>query len=330
MWVALSELEHLRFAWPIAFALLAVPVAVAILQGRPGSAPSLVFSSTASILALSKKTKKRPGLLRISLPFLTLVLTTVALARPQIVQRISSAKYSGVDIMLVLDATPTMLAQDFTIGGEPASRVDAVVYLAREFVRSRPHDRIGMLFFAAYPLLLSPPTLNHDWLEKSLTRVEVRDATAIGSAIASAANQLKDSTAKSKLIVVLTDGDNNYGRIEPRTAAEAAGALGIQVYAIGIGSDHPVPIPGYGYAQAILNDGLLRDVARLSHGQYFRARGTEDLKKTFAEIDRLEKSDYSSEEHEDIKELYEPPALASLMTLAGGFLLTYGLSRRFP
>jgi Ca-activated chloride channel family protein len=298
--------------------------------GSPGQRALLGVFIDGFHPGVEQKDEERPGLLRISLPFLTLVLTTVALARPQIVQRISSAKYSGVDIMLVLDATPTMLAQDFTIGGEPASRVDAVVYLAREFVRSRPHDRIGMLFFAAYPLLLSPPTLNHDWLEKSLTRVEVRDATAIGSAIASAANQLKDSTAKSKLIVVLTDRDNNYGRIEPRTAAEAAGALGIQVYAIGIGSDHPVPIPGYGYAQAILNDGLLRDVARLSHGQYFRARGTEDLKKTFAEIDRLEKSDYSSEEHEDVKELYEPPALASLMTLAGGFLLTYGLTRRFP
>ncbi len=155
----------------------------------------------------------RPGLLRISLPFLTLVLTTVALARPQIVQRISSAKYSGVDIMLVLDATPTMLAQDFTIGGEPADRVDAVVYLAREFVRSRPHDRIGMLFFAAYPLLLSPPTLNHDWLEKSLTRVEVRDATAIGSAITSAANQLKDSTAK-KLRRVGHRAKNRYRFVE--------------------------------------------------------------------------------------------------------------------
>ena len=312
------------------FALLVIPAAIAVLQSRAGSAPSFVFSSTAPLEAMGKRAKKRPGLARIRPPLLALVLMTVALARPQIVQRISSTKYSGVDIMLVLDATPTMLAQDFTIGGQPASRVEAVVYLAREFVRSRPNDRMGMIFFAAYPSLLSPPTLNHDWLEKSLDRVEVREATAIGSALASAANHLKDSTAKSKVIVVLTDGDNNYGKIQPRTAAEAAGALGIKIYAIGIGSDHPVPIPGYGYAQAILNEGLLRDVAKLSHGRYFRARGTEDLKKTFAEIDRLEKTDYSSEEHEDIKELYEPPALASLMTLAGGFLLTYGLSRRFP
>ncbi len=155
---------------------------------------------------------------------------------------------SGIDIMLALDVSGSMIAEDLTIGGEQASRIDVVKHVTQKFIEARPNDRIGMLAFAGRPYLVSPLTLDHDWLLQNLERVQaaprfVEDGTAIGSAIASCTNRLierKDS--KSRIVVLLTDGDNNAGKVSPLTAAEAAKALGVKVYTIGAGTTGYAPV----------------------------------------------------------------------------------------
>jgi Ca-activated chloride channel family protein len=314
--------------WPWAFLLLAVPLFFLWFRGQTGSGPAVMFPPAERLAVLGKMVRNRPGWVRLLALVLGMSCLTFALARPQMVERLPSSIHSGVDVMLVLDATPTMLAEDFVLDGRRVSRVNAVVRLAGDFIDARPHDRIGLIYFAAYPSLLSPPTHNHAWLKESLRRVEVRPATAIGDAIASAANRLKDSDAASRVIVLLTDGDNNYGRLAPSTAAEAAGALGIRIHAVGIGSDHPVPIPGWGMAEAILDETTLRDVARQSNGRYFRAKSAVDLQAVFAEIDQLERTDFDGEEMVlpvDIPDVWLWGALAFLSV---GFLSRFGLWMR--
>ncbi len=332
VWMPVWQMDWLfpdRWLWPWAFALLWVPALLLLLRGRLHGGPSILYSSTELLATLAKRVRHRTGWFRLLLPLFGMACLAVALARPQNVTAERAAIHSGVDVMLVLDATPTMLAEDFEIAGRRANRVDAVVHLAEEFIDRRPHDRIGLIYFAAYPSLLSPPTHNHAWLKQALRRVEVRPATAIGDAIASAANRLKNSDAESRVIVLLTDGDNNWGRIMPATAAEAAGALGIRIYAVGIGSDHPVPIPGWGMAEAILDESTLHAIADNSGGRYFRAKSAADLREVFREIDRLEKTEFEDASIEVPTERAGPWLLLSAGFLALGWLGQYGRGGRW-
>jgi len=318
-----------QWLWPWAFGLLLIPLLLLWQRGRPRGGAAFVFSGVEILRHLGRPLRSRIGALRFLWPILGLAFLVVALARPQTLHEESQSIHSGVDVMLVLDATPTMLAEDFVLDGRRVSRVDAVIRLADEFIEARRNDRIGLIYFAAFPSLLSAPTHHHDWLRESLRRVEVRPATAIGDAIASAANRLKDSEAESRIIVLLTDGDNNWGRIEPATAAEAAGALGIRIYAVGIGSDHPVPIPGFrGMAEAILDETTLRNVAGNSDGKYFRAKSTDDLRQVFREIDRLETTEFDAGAIRIPQELLHPWILAATFCLLLGFLTDQGSWRR--
>ena len=310
--------------WPWAFFLLLVPLLLVFLRGRVGGAPSVVFPLAAGMAALGKTVRNQPVGPHLLAAALGLACLAAALARPQVARPLPSAIHSGVDVMLVLDATPTMLAEDFVLDGRRVSRVDAVVRLAGDFIAARPHDRIGLIYFAAYPSLLSPPTHNHAWLQEALRRVEVREATAIGDAIASAALRLKDSDAASRVIVLLTDGDNNYGQLLPATAAEAAGALGICIHAVGIGSDHPVPIPGWGMARAILDEATLRAVAAKSQGRYFRARTTADLQAVFAAIDQLERTDFEGQQRVLPEEVPDGWLLGALACFCAAFASRFG------
>src|SRR5258705_1470461 len=200
--------------------LLAIPL-LAWLRGRSGPAAALTYSSTASLRAIGRQSAARAGKILRALLLLTLAFFVVALARPQLGKSLTQIEASGIDIMLVLDVSGSMLTKDFKIGGQEATRVDAIREVTRKFIEARPNDRIGILCFAGRPYLVSPLTLDHDWLLQNLDRVKiglVEDGTAIGSAIASGANRLKDKEAKSKIIVLLTDGDNNAGKVTPATA----------------------------------------------------------------------------------------------------------------
>src|SRR5262249_27929286 len=173
---------------------------------------------------------------------IVLVLVVLALARPQLGTAETTVHREGVDVVLAVDLSGRMMAQDFTPDGKPASRLDAGQSVVREFVANRPQDRIGLVLFAGRPYAQAPLTLDHGWLLQNLGRARVgliEDGTAVGSAVATAADRLRASTAPSKFVVLLTDGQNNAGRITPQTAAEAAAPLGIQGYTRGAGTPRP-------------------------------------------------------------------------------------------
>jgi Ca-activated chloride channel family protein len=248
---------------------------------------------------------------------------------------------SGVDIMLVLDVSGSMTAEDYVIGNQRANRIDTVKRVTQQFIEARPNDRIGIIAFAGRPYLVSPLTLDHDWLISNLDRVQigmVEDSTAIGSALASAANRLKDRDSKTKIIVLLTDGANNAGKVLPLTAAEAAHALGIKIYTIGAGSDGPVPVPlkdpfGRTVYQNMVFDfdeKLLDQVAKLADGKYFRAADTASMGNTFHEIDRLEKTKIQVDKSADYRDLFPFCILLGTFLLLSEALLSQTLWRRLP
>ena len=226
----------LTFARPwLLLLLLAIPL-IAWLRGKRGLAAALTFSSTTALRAIGKQSQARAGKILRTLLLATLAIFVVAFARPQLGKSLTQVEASGIDIMLALDVSGSMLTKDFTIGGDLATRVDAIRDVTRKFIEGRPNDRIGIIAFAGRPYVVSPMTLDHDWLLQNLERVRiglVEDGTAIGSAMAAASNRLTDRKSKSHVIVLLTDGENNAGKIPPNTAAEAIKALKIHFYAIG-------------------------------------------------------------------------------------------------
>lgn len=306
--------ETFSFAHPwLLLTLLALPL-LALMKGARGSAPAVVFSSLAPLRALGRPRRAKAGALRGSLLLLALAPLIVALARPQQGRTLSHVEASGIDIMLALDVSKSMLAEDFTIGRSRANRLEAVKQVTQKFIEGRPNDRIGITAFAGRPYLVAPITLNHDWLLQNLERIRigmVEDGTAIGSAIASASNRIKDSDAKSKIVVLLTDGDNNAGKITPETAAEAAKALGIKVYTICAGTTGVVPMPVemfgqkvYRNVQMTVNEESLKQIAKMTDAQFYRATDTKSLTQIFEQIDKLEKSTVTLSQYKQVRELF--------------------------
>ncbi len=320
--------------------LLLLPV-LAFLRGRFGGTAGVSFSTTSSLVKLGQRRRSRAGAFLAGLSYLALASLIIALARPQLGKEITRVQASGVDIMLVLDVSRSMLAEDFTIGSQRANRLEATKRVTEQFIRERPTDRIGIVAFAGRPYLVSPLTLDHDWLIRNLERLRiglVEDGTAIGSAIASAANRLKDKEAKTKLIVLLTDGDNNSGKVMPLTAAEAAHALGIRIYAIGAGTVGEAPFPFqdafgrtiYRNVPVEFDEKTLEQIAALTDGRYFRATDTKSLETIFSEIDKLEKSKIEVERIAQYRDLFPWFLLVGLIGLSLEILLSQTLWRRLP
>lgn len=309
---------EITFVNPWLLTLLLVIPLLSFLRGQPGGSPSVVFSSTAPLRSLGKRVTGRAGNFLTALSYLALALLIVALARPQHGKSFKQVEASGIDIMLVLDVSGSMRAEDFTIGNERASRVTVVKKVTEEFIDARPNDRIGIIAFGSMPYLVSPLTLDHDWLQKNMDRVQVGlggvgEATAIGSAIASAANRLRgDKTAKSRIIVLLTDGENNAGRISPATAAEAAHAIGIRIYTIGAGTEGDAPMPGrdffgrtvYHMEHFPIDVASLKQIADIGKGQFYRATDTASLNNIYGQIDKLEKTTFELKQYRLYKDLF--------------------------
>lgn len=307
----------ITFANPWFLLLLLLVPLLAYLRGLPGGSPTVVFSSTESLRSLGKRVQSRAGNFLTGLFFFALTLLIVALARPQKGKTLSEVEASGIDIMLLLDVSGSMQAEDFTIGNQPASRISVVKKVTEDFIEQRPNDRLGIVAFAGRPYLVSPLTLDHSWLLQNMERVRiglVEDGTAIGSAIASAANRLRgDKNAKSRVIILLTDGDNNAGKISPTTAAEAARAIGCKIYTIGAGSDGMAQVPTgqrdpFGrkvYAQVEpLDAGALKQIAEIGNGQFFRATDTRSLEGIYNQIDKLEKSSFEMKQYRQYRDLF--------------------------
>ncbi len=236
----------IRFLHPVWLWLLWLLPLLALWRGRTGPVAAIEYSNASFAREAARATRSRAGRWLKALKLASLGLVIVALARPQLGHSSNTVKASGVDIMFALDVSGSMEAQDFKLRGQPADRIDVVKSIVSKFIEARPNDRIGLLAFAGAPYLVSPLTLDHDWLLQNLGRVRVgaiEDATAIGSAIAVGVNRLRDQPGKSKVLVLLTDGQNNAGRVTPQTAAEAAKALGVKVYTIGAGVRGQAPVP---------------------------------------------------------------------------------------
>ena len=336
-----EKLDFITFAHPwLLWLLLLVPL-LALLRGGRGAAPAVVFSSLRPLQGIGRVRKSRAGGWLTSLLLLGLALLTLALARPQQGKTLSRVEASGIDVILAIDVSRSMFAEDFIIGGQRANRLDAVKQVTQKFIEGRPHDRIGIVCFAGRPYLVSPLTLDHDWLLQNLERIRiglVEDGTAIGSAIASASNRLKDREAKSKLIVLLTDGDNNAGKITPPTAAEAAAALGIKIYAIGAGTRGYAPIPVqdafgrtvYRNIKVEVNEPMLKEIATVANGKFYRATDAESLDRIYTEIDQLEKSTVELSQYKQYRELFPWFVAAGFACVALGAVLGETVWRRLP
>jgi Ca-activated chloride channel family protein len=256
----------------------------------------------------------------------------IALARPQQPIGEVKAQAEGIDIVLCLDISGSMLAEDFEKDGRRYSRVDIVKEVVREFIGKRPHDRLAMVVFAGRPYTVCPLTLDHDWMIGSLDRVRVgliEDGTAIGSGLGASVNRLRDIKAKSRVVVLLTDGVNNAGKLAPDLAADAAKAMGVKVYTIGAGSGGVAPIPVlnqqgqkmfYRTMQADLDEPLLTRIAEKTGGLYFRATDTKRLQEIYATIDKLEKRKLEAPSYRQMREMFGWflwPGLAMLLVEVG-------------
>lgn len=332
---------NFSFAHPaFLFGLLLLPL-LALLRGHFGDAPAIHFSSLTLIASFGAKRRSHSGAVAMSLIYVAMALLMIALARPRLGNTLEHINASGVDIMLAIDVSGSMSTKDYNIGHEPASRLEAVKRVTEQFINGRPNDRIGIVAFASRPYLVSPITLDHDWLIQNLDRVEIgaiEDGTAIGSALVSAASRLKNKEAKSKLIVLLTDGANNAGKVMPLTAAEAAKALGIRIYTIGAGSNGPVRMPmkdrfGRTVYQDVVfsfDEKLLQEIAKIGDGKYFRAADVASLDKTFQAIDRLEKSTITIDKNVNYKDLFWWFIAAATLLLLAELILSQTLWRRIP
>jgi Ca-activated chloride channel family protein len=260
----------------------------------------------------------------------TLALWTVAAAGPRIGGDRIELKKEGIAIVIAIDISSSMLAEDFA----PSNRLEVAKQQAISFIRGRSSDRIGLVAFAGEALTQVPVTLDYPVVEQAVTDIRIgslEDGTAIGSGLAVAVNRLRKAPDKSKVVLLLTDGENNKGLIDPRTAAATAAAYGIKVYTIGVGTEGEAPIPtgralGGGFRYEVLpvkiDEALLKEIADKTGARYFRAKDSEALSRIFQQIDQLEKSPTVMTRYTRFDEATRPFVLAGLLTLGLELLLS--------
>ena len=313
--------------------LLLIPVVGWYIWKLRNARASVQLSSTDSL-------RRQPKSLRVWLihvPFalrvMVITLLSLALARPQLSNRWQSESTEGIDIMMALDISGTMLGEDLK-----PNRLEAAKTVATDFVLSRPNDQIGLVVFAGESFTQCPLTTDHAVLVNLFQSVKfgmIEDGTAIGLGLANAVNRMKDSETKSKVVILLTDGSNNRGDIDPMTAAEIAKTFNIRVYAIGVGSyskEVRVPIHTpygvqYGSMSSEFDESTLRNIAQMTGGEYFRATDNNSLKAIYQQIDQLEKTKIRVREYSKRTEHFAPFLLAALLCLLTELLLRFFVLR---
>lgn len=313
----------LEFAQPYWLALLAVIPALIWWERRRArrGAASVRFSSLDLLHAAERtwrvRLRRLPAVLRVAV----LSLAILAMARPQERNVVVERSAEGIDIMLALDISTSMRARDFH-----PNRFEAARDVAREFVLNRETDRVGLIVFAGKAFTQAPLTIDYSFLLRMLADVQmgiVEDGTAIGNALAMAVNRLRDSEAESKVVILLTDGQNNRGEVDPQTAADVARALGVRVYTVGVGTSEPMfdeqphPLRGHVNAAALeIDEESLRSIAETTGGQYFLASDKEGLRRVYADIDRLERTEIEESTYTERAErfaIFLWPAFALLL-----------------
>ena len=331
----------IRFLQPEWFWALAVLPLILLWRGRRGPVAAVEYSDVSLAREVARRTRSRLGGIVSLLPILAAALMVVGLARPQRTNSHVEVTAQGIDIVLGLDVSGSMQALDFLVNNSRINRIEVVKAVVARFIEERPNDRIGLIAFAASPYLVSPLTLDHDWLLQNLERVNVGigdDGTAIGSALAAAVNHLRTTAAKSKVVILLTDGVNNTGKIAPLAAAEAARALGVKVYTIGVGVRGKAPIPARDesgkmhivMATVDVDEKTLQAVASETGGLFYRATDTDSLQKIYEQINRYETSAQSVDKFEQVEELYRWALYPALGLLGLAVLLQLTRFRRLP
>lgn len=313
----------MRLAYPYFLILLLVIPLLVWLRAFFRRRQTMQFSSTQIVKGLPKTWRMR---LQPLLPMLFsagLACLIVALARPQRGLSSSVVRTEGVDIVLLLDLSGSMENPDFVRNGFRISRLDAAKEVLDRFLSRRSDDRIGLVAFGAYPYSVAPLTLDHDWLKlriAKLTTGMIDDtSTAIGDGVASAINHIRDSKAKSKIVILLTDGVNNYGELSPENAAELAQILGIKIYTIGVGTD-----------DRELDLESLQQIAEKTDAQFFRARNLSSLDAVYEQIDQLEKTETETKLYTRYEEKAQPLIIAGILLLAIEQLLGLTKLGRLP
>ena len=328
--------ENIHFSQPAFFGLFALVPLLILWEVRSSgrSQGTVMMSSIRPFMGLRSwrnLLRPMPFILRM-LAFCCLI---VALARPQTRNDEQLVNGEGIDIVLCLDISGSMLAQDFT-----PNRMEAAKNVAGEFIDHRPTDRIGLVIFSGESFTMCPLTTDRTVLKTQLSNVQsglLEDGTAIGSGLATGVDRLRNSPSKSKVIILLTDGENNGGLIDPNTAKEIAKSIGVRVYTVGMGTEGfaPVPVqtPGGVVMQrekVNIDEKLLTQIAKETGAKYYRAKDNESLKSIYAEIDQLERSRIEVTALRRYTEQFFPFALAAAVLLMLELLLRWSVFKKFP
>jgi Ca-activated chloride channel family protein len=307
---------------------------------RKKTEPTMRMSDTRAYRFAPRSWKVTLMPLQLILRLAVFVLLILILARPQTHNSWNNKSVEGIDIMMAMDVSGSMLAEDLK-----PNRIEAAKQVAAEFIAGRPNDNIGLTIFAGEAFTQCPMTTDHASLLNLLqgvrtdmaTRGLIEDGTAIGMGLANAVSRLKDSKAKSKVVILLTDGSNNRGDLSPMTAAEIAKSLGIRVYTIGVGTNKVAPYPmvvagsvQYVNVPVEIDSKTLSDIAAATDGDFYRATNNKELQNIYKEIDKLEKSKLSVKTYSKKYEAYQPFAIAAVLLLLLEILLRITLFRKLP
>ncbi len=330
-----------EFKTPLVLLLIPFLLALFWYEHKLGTSTSFRFSSLSLMRQLGTTWRGRWSFLPWVLRALVLVLLLIALAGPRKLLAQSKLSSEGIDIVLALDVSGSMSAEDYVINNHRISRLDIIKTTVENFIKQRTDDRLGLVVFGSQAYAVCPLTTDHDWLLQNLRQVRIgliQDATAIGSGIATSLLRLKNSKAKSRIIVLLTDGVNNSGKIQPLDAAKMARALGIKIYTIGAGTTGIVPFPvkdEFGnthdeQAQFDLDEDTLKKIAVMTTGEYFRAADTESLRHIYAQIDKLEKTKIEEKGIKPYEPLFGYFVVPALALLALEIILTNTVFLKIP
>jgi Ca-activated chloride channel family protein len=332
----------MTFAHPYFLLLLLLLPLLAWLKGRRGQPPAFLYSAVRLVEGLTRARRSRAGAFLAALRWLVLAAFIIALAQPRFMKSQTTVKASGVDIVVALDLSGSMISEDFVVRGGRVNRFNMARAVLKQFIDQRPNDRIGLVVFAAQAFIATPLTLDHDFLQENLDRLEIgtinADQTAIGDALSTALNRLRELKSKSKIVILMTDGQNNAGKVDPLTAAEAAQALGAKVYTIGIGTRGLAPMPvfmngqkvGYRQMPVDIDENTLQKIADKTGGKYYRADNAERFQQIYAEIDKLEKTEAVINKFTQYQELFPWLVSFGLALLLVEVALGQTVFRRLP
>ena len=331
----------MRFAHPWWLILLALLPLAAWLRLRFARQSAFLYSSVQLVKGIVSLNGSVPSRVLPKLRWLAIALCILGLARPQKGEGEAKVTASGIDIVVAFDLSGSMAAEDFELKGAPANRVAIAKDVLEHFVQRRPSDRIGLVAFAGKAYVAAPLTLDHDFLLQNLARLElgiIEDGTAIGSALSASVNRLRDLKGKSRIVILMTDGQNNSGKIPPLTAAEAAQALNIKVYTIGVGTRGSARVPyvdafgmrRYAMQPVDIDEDTLQKIASKTGGKYYRADNSSAFRKIYEEIDLMEKTEVEVKKYQRYQELFPWFVLPGLFLLLLEIILSHTVWRKLP